>query len=73
MPTRYVVWKTSAALPDKVLAARDPDILAQTMEILLLQDRVMIEGRPTVYLCKGYVCQEPVTDPDSLAILFDRR
>ena len=60
-------------LPNKVLAGRDPDELARSMDIPLLQDRGMIGNRPTVYLCEGYACQTPVTDPDTLATLLDGR
>ena len=59
-------------LPDKVLAGRDPDQSPPTIDIPLLEDRGMIGDRPTVYLCEGYVCQTPITDPDSLATLLDK-
>ena len=32
----------------------------------LLRDRVAIDGRPTAYVCRGFVCRLPVTDPDAL-------
>jgi uncharacterized protein YyaL (SSP411 family) len=32
----------------------------------LLADRVMIDGRPTAYLCRRFVCQMPVTDATAL-------
>jgi hypothetical protein len=32
----------------------------------LLADRVAIGGRPTAYVCRGFVCRLPVTDPDAL-------
>jgi len=60
-------------LPNKVLAGRDPDELARSMDIPLLQNRGMIGNRPTVYLCEGHVCQTPVTDPDTLVTLLDGR
>jgi len=59
-------------LPDKVLAGRDPDQPPPTIDIPLLENRGMIGDRPTVYLCEGYVCQTPTTDPDSLATLLDK-
>ncbi|MDA0770156.1 MAG: thioredoxin domain-containing protein [SAR202 cluster bacterium Casp-Chloro-G4] len=36
-------------------------------EIPLLQDRVMVGGKPTAYVCENYVCNLPVTDPAELA------
>ncbi len=32
----------------------------------LLRDRVAIDGRPTAYVCRGFVCRLPVTDPAAL-------
>jgi uncharacterized protein YyaL (SSP411 family) len=33
----------------------------------LLADRPTLEGKPTAYLCEGYVCQAPTTDSQELA------
>jgi uncharacterized protein len=32
----------------------------------LLQDRLLVDGRPTAYVCRGFACRLPVTDPDAL-------
>ncbi|MFC4148279.1 thioredoxin domain-containing protein [Micromonospora mangrovi] len=32
----------------------------------LLADRPMVDGRATAYVCRGFVCQRPVTDVDDL-------
>jgi len=40
---------------------------AQPSAIPLLSDRVMVDGRPTAYVCRGFVCRLPVTDPQALA------
>jgi uncharacterized protein YyaL (SSP411 family) len=37
----------------------------------LLADRGAVEGRPTAYVCRQYVCQLPVTDPEALARQLD--
>ena len=37
----------------------------------LLQDRGMIGGRPTAYVCQNYACQLPVTDREALAAQLD--
>jgi hypothetical protein len=37
----------------------------------LLADRDPVEGRPTAYVCRHYVCQLPVTDPEALARQLD--
>ena len=33
----------------------------------LLEQRVLVEGKPTAYVCQHYVCQLPVTGPEALA------
>jgi uncharacterized protein YyaL (SSP411 family) len=35
--------------------------------IKLLENRQPIDGKPTAYVCRGYVCDKPVTKPDELA------
>ena len=50
-------------VPSLVLAGGPP----QNGEgIALLADRPMRDGRPTAYVCRGYVCDEPVTDAGAL-------
>jgi uncharacterized protein YyaL (SSP411 family) len=34
--------------------------------IPLLEARVQVNGRPTAYVCRGFACRLPVTDPDAL-------
>jgi uncharacterized protein len=34
----------------------------------LLADRVAIDGRPTAYVCRGFVCRLPVTDTEALRV-----
>jgi hypothetical protein len=36
----------------------------------VLQDRPLIGGATTAYLCEGFVCRQPVTDPPELMTLF---
>ncbi len=36
--------------------------------IELLHDRPRIDGRPTAYVCRGFACRRPTTDPAQLAI-----
>jgi uncharacterized protein YyaL (SSP411 family) len=54
--------------PDIVLAvAADPGSSA----IPLLEGRLAIDGRPTAYLCKSFVCRLPVTTPEALRAGLD--
>jgi uncharacterized protein YyaL (SSP411 family) len=61
----YAMW-----LPNKVIAAGDPDDSTRLSELKLLENRHMIDNRPTVYICERYTCKTPVTDSASLAALL---
>ena len=57
-----------ASAPGAVIAldradrgATDDDVVA------LLRDRPPIDGRPTAYVCRQFVCERPVTSPEELA------
>ncbi|MEO3976072.1 thioredoxin domain-containing protein [Streptomyces sp. CAU 1734] len=51
-----------AGAPGAVVAAGTPD----SGEFPLLRDRTLVEGRAAAYVCRGFVCRMPVTDPDTL-------
>ena len=54
--------------PNQVVAlAADPGITA----VPLLADRVALDGRPTAYVCRGFVCRLPVTDATALRAQLD--
>ncbi|MET8683817.1 thioredoxin domain-containing protein [Streptomyces sp. NPDC004732] len=40
---------------------------AGSTELPLLADRPLVEGRPAAYVCRGFVCSAPTTDPAELA------
>ena len=58
-------------LPNRTVAGRAPDE-AVPAGIALLRDRGQVDGRPTAYVCEGYACRTPVTEPDALAEQLDR-
>jgi uncharacterized protein len=35
--------------------------------VKLLEDRPLVDGKPTAYVCRGYSCDRPVTEPDALS------
>ena len=54
--------------PHQVVAAGVPDLAASAdRTVPLLRDRPMLDGRPTAYVCRGFVCELPVADPAALA------
>jgi uncharacterized protein YyaL (SSP411 family) len=60
------------AAPDLVLAARTSVhgggvVVAGTPDSApLLADRPLLDGAPAAYVCRGYVCDRPVTSVDAL-------
>ena len=52
-------------MPNKVLVGNDPS--KPYSAIPLLEDRDMVDNRPTAYVCENYACQLPVTEPEALA------
>ncbi|MDQ6751104.1 MAG: thioredoxin domain-containing protein [Actinomycetota bacterium] len=53
--------------PHLVVAAGQGDAVP------LLAGRTPIEGRAAAYVCRDFVCQSPVTEPDELAALLNER
>jgi uncharacterized protein YyaL (SSP411 family) len=57
--------------PYQVVALGNPD--KGMHSVPLLWHRTPVDGRGTAYVCVRMVCQPPVTDPEELAALVDRR
>ncbi|UCD74507.1 MAG: thioredoxin domain-containing protein [Phycisphaerales bacterium] len=63
-------------IPNKILALAAPDTEAYeaaVSRIPLLQKRSMVDGLPTVYMCRDFVCRQPITDVDALAAALNHR
>ena len=52
--------------PNRAVAAIDPGDPTTFTDLLLLKNRNMIGGQPTVYLCERHSCQMPVNKPNLL-------
>ena len=50
-------------LPRMVIAGGMPD---RSPKPSLLENRVLIDGRPTAYLCEGFTCKLPTTSAETL-------
>jgi uncharacterized protein YyaL (SSP411 family) len=57
-------------LPNRIVAGA-PEGSRSTEGLPLLAERPAVAGKPTAYLCREYVCQLPVTEPDALARQLD--
>ena len=60
-PLEAVVWDTFR--PDVVVAAAED---AAASSVPLLEGRTTVDGRGTAYVCRGFVCDLPVSTPDEL-------
>jgi len=49
--------------PGCVISAGVPDAAG----VPLLADRPLVNGSPAAYVCRGFACDLPVTDPSELA------
>ena len=52
--------------PSRVVALAPDAAAAGASAVPLLHDRTLLHGRPTAYVCRGFTCRLPVTDPDAL-------
>ncbi len=57
--------------PRLVLAVAAPDDAEAKSAVALLTERPQVNGQPSAYVCQGFVCKRPVTDPTALAALLD--
>ena len=57
-------------LPNKVVALGTPPDIPEKGSIELLNHRTLVDGKPAAYVCRSFVCQEPVTEPSKLEALM---
>jgi uncharacterized protein len=51
-------------VPSLVLAGGTP---RAEMQVKLLDERPLVDAKPTAYVCRAYTCDKPVTDPGELS------
>ena len=56
-------------LPDAVIAISS-DVKEDSQVVSFLAERSQIDGKPTAYVCRDYVCERPVTTTEGLAALL---
>lgn len=60
-PARNALHRAALRIPAAVVVAGEPGL-----DIPLFHDRLEIDGEPAAYVCRDFVCELPVTDPQSL-------
>jgi hypothetical protein len=70
-PERDLLERTArqSGSPGAVVVVGEPD---RDSGIPLLAGRGLVEGRPAAYVCRGMVCDRPVTEPEALRELLGR-
>ena len=58
--------------PNRVVAGMSDPANPPLKDSPLFEQRTMVDGRPTAYVCENYACQLPVTDAGALAAQLDR-
>jgi uncharacterized protein len=56
----------AASAGDLVIGAAQPAVDAGEAAIPLLTGRGLVGGQPAAYVCRGFTCRAPVTDPERL-------
>ena len=73
-PAKAVTAPTNAG-PSSSVNSHHSDAAAHDDEarraVPLLRDRTVAQGAATAYLCEGFTCRLPVTDPAALAAQLD--
>jgi hypothetical protein len=62
-PARDALEDAARRRPGAVVLVAEPG----RDDVPLLVDRDEVDGRAAAYVCRGFVCERPVTDPDALS------
>ena len=54
-------------LPNRIQEVLDPGSADRGAELPLLDGKTLIDGRAALFVCRGYACQAPVTEPARVA------
>ncbi|HET7029647.1 MAG TPA: thioredoxin domain-containing protein [Candidatus Limnocylindrales bacterium] len=71
--TRALVAVARSGGRDDIVVALGDVARGGPSAVPLLADRIAIDGRPTAYLCRRFVCELPARDADALRRQLDQR
>ena len=49
-------------VPNRIQAIYGPAVPEGAAGLPLLEGKGLVDGKPALYLCRGFVCQAPITD-----------
>ena len=58
--------------PRMVLSVAAPDDTAAQAAVPLLADRPLVDNHSTAYVCRGFICKQPVNQPDELLLQLNQ-
>ena len=64
---RFISAAWGVYAPNKVVAAAIDGTIPTPSEVVLLENRGLVEGKTAAYVCQNYVCNQPVTTEGDLA------
>ena len=70
---RLLKTVNSFYVPNMILVAQNPESAITSMNIPALEHKLTVDGQSTVFLCRGYVCEAPVTDVEDLISQLENR
>jgi hypothetical protein len=52
--------------PSETVEAKEPRETDEEALVALLRGKTLVEGQPALYICRNYVCKEPLTDLEEI-------
>jgi uncharacterized protein YyaL (SSP411 family) len=67
-PARDALAARARRIPGAVVLVADDGSDEKSGSVPLLVGRSAVDGAPAAYVCRGLVCERPVTHPDDLPV-----
>lgn len=74
-PIEIAIAGDSAELVQAAWSVTSPGavVIADAADVPLMEGRDLVGGMPAAYVCKGFVCERPVTTVEELVAVVSRR